>query len=310
LVYGPNRERDVANEGEGPAPDGISLDPSQASRLLRQFGVRPSKRLGQSFLIDSSALEKVIHAASLNREDTVLEVGAGLGVLTRRLAREVKRVICVEYDRRLVPILRRVLEGCPQVTLLQGDIMHLDLDAVLAGGSYRVVANIPYNLTSALFRRLLVSSNPPERVVFMVQKEVGERVVSLPGEMSLLALSVQIYGCPSIRAQIPARAFYPQPKVDSVILRVDVHSKLRVEPELVGLVFALAKAGFGQRRKTLRNSLASGFGMRPEQIRKWLDEAGLPGMVRAQELGLDDWARLATIVHQAGVMAGERTDQL
>jgi 16S rRNA (adenine1518-N6/adenine1519-N6)-dimethyltransferase len=283
-----------------------ALDPSKASRLLRQFGVRPSRRLGQSFLVDSAALEKVIRAASLDRGDTVLEVGAGLGVLTRRLAREVRRVVSVEFDRQLIPILQQVVAGLPHVTLVHADIMHLDLEPLLAEARYRVVANIPYNLTSALLRRFLLSSRPPDRIVFMVQKEVGERVVSLPGEMSLLALSSQIYGSPSIRAQIPARAFYPQPKVDSVVLRVDVHPETKIDRELIGLVFALARAGFGQKRKTLRNSLASGLKLEPETIRLWLEEAGLPGTARPQELGLEAWSRLARIARSAGMRPAEK----
>jgi 16S rRNA (adenine1518-N6/adenine1519-N6)-dimethyltransferase len=276
--------------------DSRGLPPQMEVRaLLRRFGIRPSKRLGQNFLLDPKSIDRVVAAAELTGQETVLEIGAGLGSLTSRLARSARRVIAVEYDRRLIPVLEEVVGGIENIELISGDILSLDLAGLLGQEPYRVVANIPYNITSAVIRRLMETPQPADRVVLTVQQEVAERVVSGPGAMSLLAISVQLYGVPTITARIPSRAFYPQPKVDSAVLRIDIYSEPQVSGELMAMVFRLARAGFGQKRKQLRNSLAGGLGLTPVEVTARLDEAAITPSRRAQELSLAEWVRLAEV---------------
>jgi 16S rRNA (adenine1518-N6/adenine1519-N6)-dimethyltransferase len=262
------------------------------AQLLRRHGLRPDKRLGQSFLVDSAALERVVRAAELRPDETVLEIGAGLGTLTARLSASAKRVVAVEVDRRLIPVLERELGGCSNVEIVQGDALQIDLAAVTRGEAYVVVANIPYLITSALIRRLLEAGHPPGRMVLTLQAEVGERIVAGPGEMSLLALSVQLYGAPRLAAHIPASAFYPRPEVESVVLRIDRHALALMPLERVPDFFRMARAGFSQRRKMLRNAAAGGLAVEPSVVASWMQAAGLAATARAQELGLDDWDRL------------------
>jgi 16S rRNA (adenine1518-N6/adenine1519-N6)-dimethyltransferase len=267
-----------------------------ARKLLRKHNIRPNRRLGQSFLVDHEALAKVVAAADLTGEETILEVGAGLGALTCRLAESARQVIAVEVDQRLLPLLREVICDYENVRLVSGDILELDLATLIGDGEYAVIANIPYNITSALIRYLLEAEKPAGQMVLTVQREVAERIVAQPGSLSLLAVSVQIYGKPQIAARIPAEAFYPKPKVDSAVLRVDVHPKPIVVQELLPTLFRLARAGFGQKRKQLRNALTGGLHVSRSVVMEWLERAEIPPKARAQELGLEAWARLAQIV--------------
>lgn len=260
--------------------------------LLRRHAVRPEKRLGQNFLIDRSALERVVEAADLEPEETVLEIGAGLGTLTILLAKMVWRVVAVEYDRRLEPILRETTAGRPQIETVLGDVLRLDLGA-LVQPPFKVVANIPYQISSHLIRRLLEMPAPPARIVLTVQREVAERVVAEPGEMNLLALGVQAYGRPQLGGRIPAAAFYPAPRVESTILRIDVHDPPRLSPAEARSVFRLARAGFSQPRKKLRNSLSAGMHISPGEADRLLLELGFSPSARAQDLSLEDWERMA-----------------
>jgi 16S rRNA (adenine1518-N6/adenine1519-N6)-dimethyltransferase len=168
--------------------------------LMRKYRLRPDRKLGQHFLVDPVALERVVSAASLQGDETVLEIGAGLGALTVRLADRAREVIAVEYDRRLMPALREVVGTNPRVQLVSADILEVNLADLLGARPYRVVANIPYQITSMLLRRLLEREPVPDRLVLTVQREVAERVASGPGEMSLLALGVQMYGVPTVVA--------------------------------------------------------------------------------------------------------------
>jgi 16S rRNA (adenine1518-N6/adenine1519-N6)-dimethyltransferase len=261
--------------------------------LLRRHGVRPSRRLGQNFLFSQDALMKVVEAADLRGEETVLEIGAGVGSLTLCLAPAARRVIAIEIDRNLLPVLREVLESHPNITLVHGDILEQDLNALVGEGAYCVVANIPYNITSLLIRRLLEAPRSPERIVLTVQREVAERIVAAPGRMSLLALSVRLYGAPRIMARISAGAFYPKPKVDSAIMRVDLHPEPKAATDLIPILFKIARAGFQQKRKQLRNALASGLSIPTAQVVSWLREVGIAPKARAQELSLDEWVLMA-----------------
>ena len=243
-------------------------------------------------MLASEALSAVVDAANLRSDETVLEIGAGIGALTMCLAQAAKRVVAVEIDSRLLPALNEVVGDLPGVQIVQADILDLDLEALMGEGPYTVAANIPYNITSLLIRRLLEAPTCPQRLVLTVQREVAERIVAAPGQMSLLALSVQLYGAARIMALIPAASFFPQPKVDSAVLRVDLHAEPLLPMESIPVFFRLARAGFQQKRKQLHNALAAGLSIPGQQAATLLEMARIPPRARAQELGLDDWARL------------------
>lgn len=264
--------------------------------LLRRHGIRPDKRLGQHFLFDGGALDKVVGAADLAEDEVVLEVGAGVGSLTLRLAARAGEVVAVEVDERLVPALREVTALCRNVRVICRDILALDLEKAFGGRPYLVVANIPYAITSHLIRHLLEAATPPSRLVLTVQRELAERVVAGAGEMSLLALSVQLYGRPRLAGFLPAGAFYPPPRVDSAILRIDCHPFPVVERCRVPLLFALARAGFGQKRKQLRNALSAGLNAPAALVAERLRRAGIDPRQRAQELDLAAWRMLVDVV--------------
>ncbi len=282
----------------GLGADSIDTQPDLARRssvedLLRRHRLRPEKRLGQNFLIDPEALERVVAAAEIEPTDLILEVGAGLGTLTERLARLAARVVAVEYDRRLEPVLRETVGDEPRVEILIADILHLDLGRVLARHPFKVVANIPYQITSHLIRRLLESEAAAQRLVLTVQREVAERVLAEPGDMNLLALGVRAYGEPRLAGRIPATSFYPAPRVESAVLRIDVRAPPRMTPEQAQSVFRAARAGFSQPRKKLRNSLAAGLQISPAEVERLLMEVGISPAARAEHLSLEDWERIA-----------------
>jgi 16S rRNA (adenine1518-N6/adenine1519-N6)-dimethyltransferase len=270
--------------------------PLNARRMLREAGLRPRKSLGQNFLIDENALDRVASAAEIGREDSVLEIGAGLGGLTRHLAARARRVIAVELDPLLVRQLRLTLAGFPNVLIVQGDILGLPIEELMEGtapGHYKVAANIPYYITSAIIRRLVETKVSPERIVLTVQKEVADRICAPPGKMSLLSLSVQYYGTPLIVGGIPAESFYPVPKVDSAIVKLELRHPLRGEFAASNRLFRIARAGFSQKRKMLRNTISSGLGIPPQQASEFLLQAGVDPKRRAETLAVGEWIKLA-----------------
>lgn len=272
--------------------------------------VAAKKSLGQHFLVDQGVLNQIVAAADLTPSDVVLEIGAGNGVLTRRLAQAAGRVIAVELDNRLIASLRQEFADVAHTTIVHGDILELDLLQLLeATGTaeadsqtlpaYKVVANIPYYITGPILRRLLEASAPPTLAVLLVQKEVAERICARPGGMSILAVGVQFYASPSIIADVPAGAFRPPPKVDSAVLRLDLHSEPAVPDLPEALFFRVVRAGFGQKRKQLHNSLASGLALPKQVIDAALAAADLTPTRRAETLSLTEWAVLcrALAVH-------------
>lgn len=260
--------------------------------LLQRHGLRAKKSLGQCFLVDDGALCHILEAAELTETDTVLEVGAGLGALTRRLAAAAGRVIAVELDGRLIPILEGQLAGAANVELVHGDILSLD-PAELAGGPYKVVSNLPYYVTGAVLRHLLAASVRPQLMVLTMQREVAQRLSAGPGQMNLLAVGVQYYGEVRTVRVLKAGSFYPRPGVDSAIVRVDLFPEPRVEVVDEALFFRVVRAGFGQKRKQLRNSLRAGLGIPATHAEKALAAAGIDPRRRAQSLSLAEWGRLA-----------------
>lgn len=262
------------------------------SQLLKQYGLKPKKGLGQNFLADPSSLNKILNSAEIGPDDTVLEIGPGLGSLTTLLAENAKRVIAVELDRNLVAALKDILSPHPNVELIQGDILEVNLNELISKPGYIVAANIPYYITSALLRQLLEAKYAPQRVVLTVQKEVAQRICAPTGKLSLLALSVQVYGHPSITHQIPAGAFYPPPKVDSAVVRIEIYPEPRIPRAQLDTFFALTKAGFSQKRKTLQNALSAGMNWGKPKTAALLTAAEIDPMRRAQTLSLEEWGML------------------
>ena len=272
------------------------IPPLDAEALLRRYHLHAHKGLGQNFLQDPMALEAIIAAAGIQPTDTVLEIGPGLGSLTRYLAVSAREVIAVELDEKLMPPLKTVLSPYQSVQVIHGDILKISPQDLIADNDYLVVANIPYYITSAVIRHLLESESKPRRIVLTIQKEVAGRICARPGDMSLLALSVQVYGRPHIAAYIPAEAFFPAPKVDSAVLVVDIYPAPVIRQELLNVFFKLVKAGFSQKRKTLRNSLSAGLHISPTQASELLTRKEIDPQRRAETLSIDEWERLAEIL--------------
>jgi 16S rRNA (adenine1518-N6/adenine1519-N6)-dimethyltransferase len=274
------------------------IPPLDAAAQLKRYGLRADKRLGQNFLQDAGALEKIVRAAEIQPSDVVLEIGPGLGSLTRYLAVSARQVVAVELDRDLFPPLEAALAPYTNVRLIQGDILKLSPTELIDQTDYLVAANIPYYITSAIIRHLLDMSAHdqaaprPRRMVLTVQKEVAERICAEPGELSLLALSVQIYGRPRPAGRIPAGAFYPAPSVDSSILTIDIHREPLIPLAHLDSFFQLIKAGFSQKRKTLRNSLSGGLRVSPPEAEALLQGAGIDSRRRAETLDIPEWRKL------------------
>ena len=272
------------------------IPPLDAEALLRRYRLHAHKGLGQNFLQDPLALESIVAAAEIRPTDSVLEIGPGLGSLTRYLAVAAKEVIAVELDANLISPLKTVLSPHQNVQIIHGDILKLSPKDVIPENNYLVVANIPYYITSAVIRHLLESGSKPRRIVLTIQKEVAQRICARPGDMSLLALSVQVYGAPRIAAHIPAAAFFPAPKVDSAVLVVDIYPTPLLKEGLLDTFFKLVKAGFSQKRKTLRNSLSSGLHISPINAAELLTRANIDPQRRAETLSIDEWERLSEIL--------------
>lgn len=257
--------------------------------ILDRFGLQPKKSLGQNFLFDDQILAQITVAAELTPDDEVLEIGPGLGSLTRHLAQAARRVVAVELDDRLLPLLHRELALYPQVEIVHGDILTQDPGQLFPDRAYKVVANVPYYITAAILRHVLSGPVKPVLLVMTVQKEVAQRLLAGPDEMSLLAVSVQFYGRPTLVGTIRAGAFWPRPEVDSAIVRVDLRRDVISADEAT--FFRVVRAGFSQKRKQLKNNLR-GLGFSAESLSQALSQAGVDGRRRAETLSLTEWANL------------------
>jgi 16S rRNA (adenine1518-N6/adenine1519-N6)-dimethyltransferase len=265
--------------------------------------------LGQHFLIDGEVLNLITSAAELIPTDVIMEIGSGLGVLTRELARQAGWVIAIELDGKLAATLKQTLAPFDNVTIINEDILGIDPAALLqeqkaqfppvikSPFSYKVVANLPYYITSPVLRHFLEASVKPQIMVVMVQKEVAEAIVAKPGGMSLLSISVQFYGKPEITSHVPARCFYPAPEVDSAILRVDLYPKPAVAVTDEKSFFGLVRAGFSASRKQIVNSLAQGLKLSKAEVLSLLEKARIVPQRRAETLSLDEWAQLWQVIY-------------
>ena len=269
--------------------------PIKLPSLLREFGISPKKSLGQNFLVEDIYLQRIVKAAQIDKDTEVLEIGAGAGNLTRHLAQQARAVTAVEIDGALLPLLRKISEPYKNIHIVQVDILEKEITELVQQPGYVVAANIPYYITSALIRYLLENPLKPSRIVLTIQHEVAQRICARAGDFSVLALSVQLYGDPRIAFQVPAGAFYPVPKVDSAVLVVDLHPQPHIPQEQIDDFFTLIKAAFSQKRKMLRNTLASAPGLDKDACGAILEKAGIDPKRRAQTLTLDEWGKLTVI---------------
>lgn len=260
--------------------------------LLYTHHMRPNKSFGQNFLVDRAVLQQIVETAEPGPTDQVLEVGAGTGVLTRELARRARRVVAVELEQDMLKLLAKTTSDFTNIELVARNLLYLDPQEVFGQEHYKLVANLPYYITAPTFRHFLEGANPPGLLVVMVQYEVAQRIVAEPGDLSLLGVSIQFYGQPRIIARVPARSFYPAPKVDSAILRVDVHEQAPLTSQERESFFRVVQAGFSERRKQLHNSLAHGLHRKDEEVRAWLATAGIEANRRAETLSIEEWLRL------------------
>jgi 16S rRNA (adenine1518-N6/adenine1519-N6)-dimethyltransferase len=253
-------------------------------------------KLGQNFLKDPVVLEKIIQSSDIHDVDFVMEIGPGEGVLTERLARSGKRIIAIELDDRLIPILQNKFFSLANVAIIHADILKINLPELIGSAEkYKLIANIPYYITSPIIRLFLEQLKQPEEMILMVQKEVAERIAASKGQMSLLAVSVQYYAEAEIIFTVDKKSFSPVPKVDSAVIRISPHKKF--DPAEDKKFFRVVKAGFSAKRKTLLNNLSSGLQIEKEIMEKSLLAANISSTARAQELSIDDWKTLENIIN-------------
>ena len=258
--------------------------------LLRAHNSTPKEHLGQNFLLEKRVAAKMLRAAELSLEDTILEIGSGIGTLTKELAKNAGRIIAVEKDPAMIKILRETTKTLSNIKIIQADILSLPLLG-LAKEGYKVVANLPYYITSPVIRMFLEAKLPkPELMIFMVQKEVAQRICAKQKDMNLLAVSVQFYAEPKIISFVSKGAFWPRPKVDSAILKLV--PKKELPPVNPALFFRIVKAGFKQPRKQLGNNLMQGLKLKREEIEMRLRRIGIAPTQRAETLSLKDWISL------------------
>jgi 16S rRNA (adenine1518-N6/adenine1519-N6)-dimethyltransferase len=267
-------------------------DPRQIRELLRRHGIRGGRPRGQHFLVDRSVLHRIVEAARLQPGDTVLEIGAGFGVLTQRLAAVAGRVIAVEVDERLFGVLQELFGMAPNVTLVHADARTLDLSPYVGDRAYKMVSNLPYSVASPLVMRLLSTPPRPVEMVVMVQLEVAQRMVGAPGSMSFLTVFVQLHARAQLLFRVPPRAFVPPPEVESAVVRLVPYPEPLAQGEHLARLLRIVNAGFAEKRKQLHNALRGRLGLAPETVQHALAAAGIDPARRAETLSLDEWLRL------------------
>ena len=278
----------------------IIASPQVTQHILNRFKLRADKKLGQNFLIDENVVRQIVEAAELSEAETVLEVGPGIGTLTQGLAESKAKVVAVELDTRLLPVLATTLEGYDNVRVVHGDILKVNIMEEIGAPEFKVCANLPYYITTPIIFALLEKRLPMERLVAMVQKEVAERMAAQPGgkDYGALSVAIQYYTEPEIAFIVPPTSFIPAPAVDSAVIVCKRRSKPPVEVCDEALFFRVVKAAFSLRRKMLSNSLKN-MGIKSEQVAKWLELAGVDGKRRAETLSLEDFAKLTNSFNEA-----------
>lgn len=278
--------------------------PSNTIAVLQKYGFNFQKKYGQNFLIDTHVLEKIISASEIGSEDCVLEIGPGIGTMTQYLAESARRVIAIEIDDHLIPILKDTLSAYDNVTVIHGDILKVDVQKLCAeyneGRPIKVVANLPYYITTPIIMGLFESHVPLSSITIMVQKEVADRMQVGPGtkDYGALSLAVQYYARPEIVANVPPNCFIPKPNVGSAVIRLTRYEKPPVETEDEKRMFAVIRAAFNQRRKTLVNALSNAgiYNITKEKAAEALEKMGLSATVRGEALTLAQFARLSDLL--------------
>ena len=297
------------------------MDLTSKDNIKKLFGkheTRSRKRLGQNFLVDKRVLGKIIEAANLGKENTVLEIGAGIGTLTLELAKKAKKVIAVEKDPKMVEILKETMKGYENVEIIQGDILKLEIfnfqfsifkqkpnaknqmpktKCKIQNTRYKVVANLPYYITSPVIKKFLEAENPPSEMILMVQKEVAQRICARPPRMNLLAVSVQFYAEPKIVSYVSKNSFWPSPKVDSAIIQITPLINADRKQINADLFFKVVKAGFSQPRKQILNNLSKILELEKEAVQGWLLKNNIQPTQRAETLSIRDWINLTKTFH-------------
>ena len=278
--------------------------PSETIAVLQKYHFNFQKKFGQNFLIDPHVLDRIVEAAEITKEDCVLEIGPGIGTMTQYLAESAREVVAVEIDKNLIPILQDTLSAYQNVTVINDDIMKVDIAALAqeknAGKPIKVVANLPYYITTPIIMGLFESHVPLKSVTIMVQKEVADRMRQEPGskEYGALSLAVQYYAKPEIMANVPPNCFIPRPNVASAVIRLTRYEKPPVEVKDDRYMFALIRASFNQRRKTLANALSNdpGLHLTREQVMQALETLGMNPRIRGEMLSVEQFASLSNIL--------------
>jgi 16S rRNA (adenine1518-N6/adenine1519-N6)-dimethyltransferase len=260
--------------------------------LLKKYGIRPLKSLGQNFLVNERVFDRIIRTAELSNNDIVLEIGPGIGNLTLRLGEKAQKIIAIEKDKKMCEILKRVLENqnVKNIKIIEQDALKLDFSQYTQK-PYKLIANLPYYITSPVIRKFLELKKPPESMILMVQKEVAQRICANPPKLSLLAISVQFYAKPKIISYVSKKSFWPRPKVDSAIIKI-VPFKVRWSKEYTEKFFKIVKVGFSHPRKQLINNLSKGLNFKKPKIEKWLLKNKIQPSQRAETLSVKYWQKL------------------
>ena len=282
-------------------------NPQETIQVLQKHDFHFRKKFGQNFLIDPHVLEKIVDAAQVGPDDFVLEIGPGIGTMTQYLCENARQVLAVEIDDNLIPILKETLREYDNVTVIHGDILKQDIAAIANeynhGEPIKVVANLPYYITTPIIMGLFESHVPLANVTVMVQKEVADRMQAAPGtkEYGALSLAVQYYAKPYLAANVPPNCFMPRPNVGSAVIRLDCLARNPIEVKDEKLMFRLIRASFNQRRKTLQNGLvnSSELAFSKEQVAKAIEKIGQPATIRGEKLSLKDFAQLADVLLEA-----------
>jgi len=266
------------------------MNKQEIKQILIREHLRPLREMRQNFLIDQTSIKKLIKFSHLKEGDVVMEIGAGLGSITELVAQKAKEVIAIEKDKSLVKFLRKKFRSGKNVRLIQEDVLNMDLSQ-LKFRKYKVIANLPFNITFRVIKQFLETNNRPELLTFIVQKEEGERLCPQTKKNNFWSIFVQLYAQAEIVGHINRRAFWPQPKVEAVVISIKPKSKVEYNRDLLRLV----KIGFQSPRKQLINNLREGLKVRKEEVKKWLRLAHISEKVRAEEVSLEDWKRLMEV---------------
>ena len=275
---------------------------SSPKALLDSYELHPKKSLGQNFMHDPNALDKIISSADVTADDTVVEVGPGTGALTEKLAEKAREVYSIELDDRLQPVLEDKFNDVPNVYFVFNDILKTDVPSLVGNHDFIVVANVPYYISSAIIWHFLEPDHRPKRMVMTMQYEVAERIMEKPDNMSLLTVAVQFYGKPTIVNKLSPAVFWPRPNIHSAVMRIDTHPTPPVDVPSAKAFFRVVKAGFSMKRKQLKNSLSGGLQIKSKIAGELLDHANIDPQRRAETLTIEEWGQLTRAAASQGIV--------